>query len=286
MGAVVRVDPAVEHARARAALGDVVGRVARMVREAPDPSVRSGLPGWSVGDVGAHLAAVYLACGAGFTGESVPWDLVLPKDENAPLAERIAVLNAASVQLVGPGEREGLGELLRQRGEAFLQATEGMAPETPVSTPWYGSGVTLDLGTVTGLMLSESLVHGLDFARGAKVPWPIEPDHARLVLGQVMPAMMPMTVNAEQARGVRIAFDLAVKGGPRLAVEIEDGAATVVRDAGPRRYDCRITADPVAFLLVSFERTAPWKAALTGKMRAGGRKPWLASRLGQLIGAP
>ncbi|MGW2343342.1 maleylpyruvate isomerase N-terminal domain-containing protein [Streptomyces sp. NPDC001661] len=285
MGTVMGFDPVAEHARTRAALDSVLARVVRTVREAPDQEAASGLPGWTVGDVGAHLAAVYLACGVHWSDETVPWDEVLPQGDG-PLVERITTLNAGSIGLLDPAGRLALSDLLTERGAAFLRGTEGLAPDTPVQTPWYGPGVTLTLAAVTGLMLSESLVHGLDLARGTGAPWLIGPDEAGLVLGQLMPTMMPMTVNTAKARGVRIAFDLAIKGGPRLAVVVEDGAATVTRDAPARRYDCRITAAPATFLLVSFRRIPVWKAVASGRMRAGGRRPWLATRLGELIGTP
>ncbi|MFD0381775.1 hypothetical protein ACFQ2B_03120 [Streptomyces stramineus] len=136
--------------------------------------------------------------------------------------------------------------------------------------------MVLTLAAATGLVLSESLLHGLDIARGARLPWTIGPEEARLVIGQSMPAMMPLALDPVRARGVRIAFDLAVRGGPRLAVVIGDGVATVTRDAPPRAYDCRISAAPDAFLLVAFRRAPLWKVIARGGIRAGGRKPWLA----------
>ncbi|MGW2109069.1 hypothetical protein [Streptomyces sp. NPDC001948] len=135
-------------------------------------------------------------------------------------------------------------------------------------------------------MLSESFVHGLDIARGAGLPWAIGPDEARLVLGQSMPTMMAPALDTAKARGVGIAFDLRIKGGPRLAVVVDGGTMTVTRDAPPRTYDCTITAAPATFLLVSFRRTPIWKAIARGGMRAGGRRPWLATRPGQLVATP
>ncbi|MFI9122116.1 hypothetical protein ACIGW0_22360 [Streptomyces bikiniensis] len=149
--------------------------------------------------------------------------------------------------------------------------------------PWYGE-VPFTPATVTGPMLSETLVHGLDVARGARLPWPIGDDETRLVTGRSMPTTMAAALDPVRARGASIAFDLAIKGGPRLAVV--DGTATVPRDAPPCAYDCRIVAAPTAFLLVSFRRTPIWKAVASGRMRAGGRKPWPAMRLGQLIAGP
>ncbi|MEU7298066.1 maleylpyruvate isomerase N-terminal domain-containing protein [Streptomyces exfoliatus] len=285
MDAVTSFDPVAEHERTRAAFGAVLPRLARLLREVPDMDAPSGVPVWTVGDVGAHLTGAYFAYAAGFTDEPMDWDGIVPQGDG-PLGERIAAVNALSVDLLGREERARLHEVVTERGETFLRVTDGLAPDTPVAAPWLGRERTIPLSAATGLMLSESLVHGLDMARGARRPWPIAPDEAGLVIGQSMPTMMPLALDRVKARGVRIGFDLVIKGGPRLAVVVDDGTATVTRDAPPRAYDCRITAAPVAFLLVSFRRTPIWKAMARGGLRAGGRRPWLATRLGELIATP
>ncbi|GHC45125.1 maleylpyruvate isomerase N-terminal domain-containing protein [Streptomyces cinnamoneus] len=285
MGVAGSHDPVAEHEKTRAAFRAVVPRLVRLLRSVPDRDAPSGVLVWTVGDVGAHLCAAYLAYCSAFTREFEDWDAVLPPGDG-PLNERITAVNAKAIGLFGGAERPYLGEFLAAHGETFLRATEGLAPDTPVPTPWYGRQAVLTLATATGLMLSESLLHGLDIARGARLPWTIGPDEARLVIGQSMPTMMPLVLDRAKAQGVDIAFDLAVKGGPRLAVVIDDGTATVTRDAPPRTYDCRITATPTAFLLVSFRRTPIWKTIVRGQMRAAGRKPWLAPRLSRLIASP
>ncbi|MCX5393806.1 maleylpyruvate isomerase N-terminal domain-containing protein [Streptomyces sp. NBC_00094] len=286
MGTVTTFDPVIEHEKTRAALAAAVPRLVRLLRDAPDPDAPSGVPVWSVGDVGAHLAAVYLAyCAVVSADESVEWGGILPPGD-LPFVERVTAMNATSVALFAGEERARLGEFVAERGEAFLRVTAGLAPDTPVTAPWYGEGATLTVAVVTGLMLSETLVHGLDIARGARLPWPIGPDEASLVIGQSMPTMMRLALDADKARGVSLAFDLVVKGGPRLAVVVDGGAMTVTRDAPPRAYDCRITVAPTTFLLVSFRRTPIWKAVAWGRMRAGGRRPWLAAQLGELVTTP
>lgn len=285
MGTVTGVDRVAEHEKTRAALRVVVARLVRLLRDLPDLEVASGVPEWTVGDVGAHLTAVYLAFGSGFTDESVEWDTVLPPGDG-PFVERLTAVNAMSIGLLGGDERTRPGDLIAERGEAFLRETDGLAPDTPVATPWYGQERTLTLEAATAMMLSESLVHGLDIARGARLPWPIGPDEARLVLGQSMPTMMPLALDTAKAQSVSIAFDVAINGGPRLAVVIDKGTATVTRDAPPRAYDCRITAAPTAFLLVAFRRMPIWKAIARGQMRAGGRRPWRTLRLTELIASP
>ncbi|MFI8325483.1 maleylpyruvate isomerase N-terminal domain-containing protein [Streptomyces sp. NPDC085529] len=289
MGEVTAYDPAAEHARTRVALEAAIGRLVELVGGIDDMEVPSGVPPWSVGDVGAHLAAVYLAYGAAVPGEpggaGIDWEAV-PAGQDGTFGERIAAVNALSVGLVAGAERKRLGAILAERGAAFLRGSAGLAPDTPVPAPWYGPGRTVPLAAATGLMLSETLLHGLDMARGARRPWSLGAEEASLVIGQAMVTMMPLALDPEKAKGVRIAFDLALKGGPRLAVVVEDGVATVTRDAPPRPYDCRITAAPTAFLLVSFGRMPIWKAIALGRMRAGGRRPWLATRLSELITAP
>ncbi|QLE75592.1 hypothetical protein FGW37_31940 [Streptomyces rectiverticillatus] len=289
MGAVAGVDPVAEHERTRAALRAVIPRLARLLRDVPDLDAPSGVPPWTVGDAGAHLCAAYLVYCSAFTHEFADWDSVLPPGD-VPFTERITAVNAKSIGLLDADERRHLGDLVTERGERFLQVTRDLAPGTPVEAPWYGEQVVLTLATATGLMLSESLLHGLDIARGARrprTPWTIGADEARLVIGQAMPAMMPLALDEAKAQGVRIAFDVVIKGGgPRLAVVVDGGTATVTRDAPPRAYDCRITAEPTAFLLISFRRTPLWTAIARGRIRAGGRKPWLALRLSELIVGP
>ncbi|TXS04262.1 hypothetical protein EAO73_16510 [Streptomyces sp. col6] len=285
MGTVTTFDPVTEHERTRAALAAAASRLVALLRAVPDQDARSGVPEWTVGDVGAHLAAVYLAYTALVSpDDAVEWDDVLPSGEGT-FVERITAMNSRSVTLFGGEERAKVPDFVAERSDTFLRVTEGLPPDSPVSAPWYGE-VPFTLATVTGLLLSETLVHGLDVARGARTPWSIGDDEARLVLGQSMPTMMAAALDPVKSRGVHIAFDLAVRGGPRLAVVVDDGTVTVTRDAPPRAYDCRIVAAPATFLLVSFRRTPIWKAVASGRMRAGGSKPWLAMRLGQLVAGP
>ncbi|GAA4884027.1 maleylpyruvate isomerase family mycothiol-dependent enzyme [Kitasatospora terrestris] len=285
MGTATTFDPATEHARTRAALAAVIDRLVRLLDAVPDRDAASGVPHWTVGDAGAHLAAVHLGFSAVAAGEPMDWDALVPAGD-LPFQRRIADVNAVAIQLFDAEQRAGLGAHVADRGALFLRATAELSPGTPLRTPWYGPDQHLTVAAATGLLLSESLVHGLDIARGAGLPWTIAPEDASLVLGQAMPTMMPLALDPVRAAGVSVAFDLALRGGPRLAVVVDDGRATVTRDAPPRAYDCRITADPTAFLLVSFRRTPMWKAVATGRIRATGRRPWLAPGLSRLISAP
>ncbi|MDI2129941.1 maleylpyruvate isomerase N-terminal domain-containing protein [Yinghuangia seranimata] len=285
MGAVAAFDPAAEHARTRAALAAVVPRLADLMRGVPDLEAPSGVPPWSVGDVAAHVGAAYLLYSVLFTGEEFDWAAVLPPGD-APLIERISAVNAVAIGLFGAEERRTMGDFVTERAAAFLDATADLPHDHMVAAPWYGATVEVALSTITGLLVSESLLHGLDIARGARRPWRIGPEEARLAVGQTMPTMMPLALNTEKTRGVSVAIDIALRGGPHIGFVLEDGVATVTRDPAPRSYDCRISATPAAFLLVGFRRTPLWKTIATGRITAVGRKPWIAARLTQLVGSP
>ncbi|MFB9364698.1 maleylpyruvate isomerase N-terminal domain-containing protein [Kitasatospora albolonga] len=287
MGAVVRFDAVREHERTRAALAGAVARLGQLLSSTRDLDAPSGLPSWTVGDTAAHLAAVHLAYSSAVTDEPVDWSGILPSGEDGLLAERIAAVNAKAIALFDGEQRSRIGEFISERAAAFLGATAGLDPEDPVATPWYGPERSLTVAAATGLVLSETLLHGLDIARGTGDAWPITQDEASLVLGQAIPTMMPLALDTTRSRGVRRSFDLAFDGGLRLSVVVDDGTMTVTRDDTPTRpHDCRITADPVTFLLVSFKRAPMWKAIALGRMRAGGRKPWLATSLSKLVATP
>ena len=72
---------------------------------------------------------------------------------------------------------------------------------------------------------------------------------------------------------------------PEFAVVVDRGTATV--ECPPvSPLDCRVSGDPVSYLLVGYGRVPQWSAALRAKLRAGGRNPWLVARFSRLVKAP
>jgi hypothetical protein len=55
-------------------------------------------------------------------------------------------------------------------------------------------------------------------------------------------------------------------------------------DANP--VDVRVTADPVAMLLVMYERVHPLRPLLRGQLRVGGRRAWRLPRLMKALQTP
>lgn len=130
------------------------------------------------------------------------------------------------------------------------------------------------------IVLGEQLVHGLDLARAAGANWDISRQDALEVIQGVM-TVVPDYMDPVAARHVAVSYELRLGDGPACRMDIDHGSATVGPPNG--RADCRITADPVGFLLVGHGRIGQWSQILRGKLAAGGPKPWLGLRFGKLL---
>jgi uncharacterized protein (TIGR03083 family) len=240
---------------------------------------------WTVGEAAAHLAVVAGAFAAVAAGRPVGPAGVAPDLDD--FHERLAQVNARAIAAAAAhtGDPARLAGRLGDGIAALLRALAERPGEDLVETPWYGRGVRCRLDTLTCLAIGEVVVHGYDLARALRRPWPIDPEHARLVVAGVFPAMVPLLVDREAAAGLHAAYELRVRGGPRLVVRFHDGAASVEPAAG-RPVDCRISADPTALLLFGYGRTGPWGPLARGRLVAGGRRPWLALKYKRLLRNP
>ncbi len=137
--------------------------------------------------------------------------------------------------------------------------------------------------TMAAALLGELVIHGLDIARAVRMPWPVSRPDALHVIAGVM-TMVPGYLDRRRAAGLRVSYELRLRGGPRYRIAIDDGEAEV-SGPGPAA-DCWISADPAAFLLVGYGRSGQWSQIARGKLIAGGRKPWLGFAFGQLITGP
>lgn len=192
-----------------------------------------------------------------------------------------AAVNARHLTEVPERDLRRLAGLLEDAAETYLGAAAAADPETPISTP---NGLLVGAPTMTSLLLGEQLVHGLDIARAAKLDWHIEGRDALAVIPAVL-ALAPQYLRSARAAGVHCSFELRMRGGQRYRMTVDNGAATV-GIASEHRSDCVITADPVAFLLLGYGRIPIWTPVVRGRLRAGGRKPWLAMKFGTLLESP
>jgi len=274
---------AVDLEEARAALAAVARRITALLADDFDSSRR--VPGldWTVGDAVAHVASETRSFARLASGEITPedmWNRYAPGTEARPSNERMAVLNANEIAGFDRGQVSRGGELVGAAIHDFLKATA----DWPSDRMFRGIEGDLELPTATCVVLGEMVIHGGDLAGGLGKPWVIRPDEARLVLAGLT-ALLPGMLDTTAVGNTRATIDLRVRGGPRFSIWVHDGRLDVVAEP-VEKADCHISADPVAFLLVSAGRRSQLGGILRGQLVAWGRRPWLAMQLSRLLLAP
>jgi hypothetical protein len=271
-------------AQARSALAAAVARSGQLWRSIADSS--APVPGlaWSAGQTAAHVVADMGEYTEVVTkhvnGETAEFDV----PDGSPARAR----NSANDRhLVDVPERDmrRLADLLEKTAANYLAAAAHIsAIEASHRVELLtADGLVLEPAVMTGLLLGEQLVHGLDIARATHRPWSIEPDDALLVIPAVL-SLVPKYLRPSRTKNANISYELRLRGAPRYRLAIADGKG-VVTVAG-KKADCVITADPVTFLLLGLNRVPQLPQLLRGKLRAGGRKPWLAAKFGTLLESP
>ncbi|MDQ6855718.1 MAG: SCP2 sterol-binding domain-containing protein [Candidatus Dormibacteraeota bacterium] len=274
MSSPASVDPADVHA----ALADVASRLCALVRSIEDPAAHA-IGNWNTVEVAVHVAHVWENLTA------------LADDEIPSPLQDIHALGPLTQDLVRQdGDRipAALADRIDVRATAFLSDASRLHSE--VRSPWLVQGITVPRVALACHLLSESLLHGHDIARAQQVRWDITRAHAGLALmGFAFPLLSRLDpramVDQERARGMHARYDISLRGAGHVFMEIADGAVTVQLKHA-RSVDCHLSADPATFLLLLFGRISQWPPTLTGRLVAWGRKPWLASKLRQVLRNP
>ncbi|MEY2469290.1 MAG: hypothetical protein QOF21_1988 [Actinomycetota bacterium] len=239
----------------RSVCEEAAARAVALIRNAPTPDAR--VPGldWTVREVAAHLVSL--------TERYEPF----VRDQSRPSFESMPALNAEELS---PLAVRTLGQLADdlERGTRSLLA---LCPSGDAPARFFD--MQSDCASAIALHVEELLVHGVDIARATGATWSISRREALVAIAGTA-QVMPKFVDAEVTRGRRIVFEIRLRGGPTMGVTFDDGALTI-SEGRVARADCRISADPAAFLLAGTGRTSQWRALATGKVLAFGRKPWL-----------
>lgn len=235
-----------------------VARFTAQLRTVTDGS-KNAIGDWSIAEVAAHVSLLYGIYPMMVRGAPSP-------------VERIEDVGDVSASLLASYEERDLRVLADRVDEAwdeYAAAVKEVGSDAPLL--WHG-GIEMPVGALTCLLLGEALVHGLDVARAANKPWTIDKKDAALTFtgaSVVLPHFL-----TDEGRQARASFRLGLRGNNQLTFRLAGGTLTV-NDAYEGPVDCKISADPVAFLLVGYGRDPMWPAILKGKMVAYGPKPWL-----------
>jgi uncharacterized protein (TIGR03083 family) len=276
------------------ALRDEVARVTALLRSIRDPGTAPVVGQWNLADVALHLSQAWLGVPGLARRDLSPVYEVIPDWAGVAgdsLVRDLPDLGEMTTQAVGSDPERDLlvlADRIEARAEEYFTYCARQSPDE--LRPWLIQGITLPLAAFTGHLLNETVLHGYDIARAAGRPWRIEPAHAAMVLHRflipVLQAGDPgVMVNPHTAAGARVAYELRIRGGDRFHFLFDKGALRVEKPSA-RQVDCHISADPVAFLLVVWNRQSQWRAIARGQLLAWGRKPWLAPRFRTFLANP
>jgi hypothetical protein len=283
----------IEWQQGQDALRDEVARVTTLLRSIKDPGPPA-VGQWNLAEVTMHLSQAWVAVPglarrdlsgvyavvpslAGVAGDSMirdMWDL--------------ADTTALAVRSDPERDLTVLADRIEARALEYFSACAGADPDAPRA--WLVQGATVKRSTLTYHLLNETVMHGCDIAHAAGRRWRIKPAHAAMVLGRfIVPVLQALDsramVNDAKADGLRATYDLRIRGGDRFHFVFDNGQLHIVEPSS-RKVDCHISADPVAFLMVVWNRESQWSAIARGRLMAWGRKPWLGPRFRALIRNP
>lgn len=245
-------------------------RIAVLLRAGADP--RTPLPGaeWTVGEAAAHLALAGRLMADVGAGEARPYGDGTPGG--------LAAANRAALAVFPERDPAVLGAEIADGARAFVAVAARSGPREAVLTPMG----PMDVATLGSYLLTHLLGHGYDIAVALRGPHMVDRDVVTFTL-PFMRLAMPRVVNAGAA-GHDACYLMRI-GRDRFAVTFVDGVPTVT-DTPPRRPDCTIAIDPVAFLLIALGRWTTPTAMARAKVVVWGRKPWLGLRFPTLFTAP
>ena len=246
-------------------------RTAALLRAVRDPTRIARPASWTIAETAAHILTE-LEDHALYAETARRPDL-----PDGPAWTRGRAANAEQLERTTERDLRALAAQLRPAAERAVAALSGMEQVWSTNALLWGGEQTLRI------LLGEQLVHGRDIARAAGLDWRIDPADALLVADgaiSILPDYLRPVGNPRR----QMSFEIRLRGGSAYRLEISGDTATVGPAGG--RVDCVISADPVAFLEVGYGRANPLAAALTGKLVARGRKPWLGVAFGKLFAAP
>jgi uncharacterized protein (TIGR03083 family) len=259
----------VDKSRVREALERNGARTVALMRSVTEPD-RTAIGYWTTSDVSTHLAQNIQAVAA------------LARGELSPVA-RVEDMNPHWNRLVEDEKDQdprSAAALLEESLAGYLKSIDDKKPGEIVR--WH-AGIDVPVEVLACISLSEFLLHGFDIAKAEAQPWDISQADAALSIDGLS-YMLPHYVNEEAARGSNIRFRLQIRGGSTFDLKFRGADLTVEPPLGSP--DCKISADPRAYLLVGYGRIGRAVPILTGKIVSYGRKPWLGLALTKLIANP
>lgn len=270
-------------AAVRRAFGKSGNRFADLLTTVRDPGARASRS-WSVAQTAAHtesLAWFYTTIVQ--SGPHPGRDAALEAQVDRTDVDSVRDLNDLLLRRYVP-ERDlkRLADRLRRDVATVLRATESHDPAEAV--PWL-AGSRLPLAGLLAHLTNEFHIHGWDIARALSTRWTIPPEDAahffeHFLLGVTRYGYGGLLDGTPPAppRRIAVQFRSAYTEPATMVLSGADGTSNrgrvTVEEPRPDN-DVRLFFDPPVLNLMLFRRVSPARAALTGKVRVQGPRPWL-----------
>jgi uncharacterized protein (TIGR03083 family) len=234
-----------------------------------DPRRKADKSEWSTWQVLAHLAAAT----EGYTEYA--------NGRRTPIADvsNLPTESLRMIEEVGEAEPGALVSRVQTAVDAFIEAAGGLQD----GELFFWHGMEVPVQAAKGILLGELLVHGLDLARSHGEAWPISAAEAVAVIEGVM-AVAPAFVSPA-AKGLTATIRLKLRKGARWILRFDNGRLSVEPDT-KCNVDWTISADPVAFLLLSYGRDKQFRHLVSGRVAAWGKRPLIGLRFDTYIAKP
>lgn len=258
--------PIPDRERALAMLNGSTRRFTAQLRTADGK--RNAIGKWSTAELATHVGQIYSMYVDFLGGGTSP---VTDHRNISPTWERMVAEDP---------ERDlfALAERIEKSHEAFQHALSDVGWTEEVG--WQGS-LRVPVYALAGILVNEAEIHGRDVSIAESSDWKIPRPNAVLALESLY-TVMPEYLKADAPQDLDATWCISVRGGSSTYFHLAGGRMEITTEP-PGRVDCRISADPVSYLLIGYGRIGQWKPLFTGKIVAYGRKPWLGLTFAKLF---